>query len=128
MHLESLMTNQAVLEQAILKAINGGWSTSFLSKPIVAGLCLEDYKHRIRFGSLGNGETLALEEVIFNHDFAKALWGDKHGENIRLNGDGSWSPLRKDKPSVVRAEANWEYHIKQMVISPDPIDYLRENM
>ncbi len=42
--------------------------------------------------------------LVFDHGFAKAFWGeDLHENNI---------------------ESNWEYHIKEMVLSENPLHYL----
>jgi hypothetical protein len=60
-------------------------------------------------------------KVIFNHDFAKALWG----EDIYEGFDGviweGFEPPRQAK--------NWEYHLQQMVIYEvngveAPLEYL----
>lgn len=48
--------------------------------------------------------------IIFNHDFAKALWG---GE-IQV------------VPADPYTRVNWKYHLQQMVIADDPIDYAYE--
>lgn len=52
------------------------------------------------------------EYVIFNHDFAKALWGERY-EAI----DG-----------VPDFKTGWQYHLQQMVIAKDPIVYLGEHL
>lgn len=46
--------------------------------------------------------------VIFNHDFAKALRGEKK--------------------IIVGMIEPWKYHLQQMVIADDPIKYLGENL
>mgnify|MGYP000848796532 CR=1 FL=1 len=42
--------------------------------------------------------------LIFDHGFARALWGEELHENM--------------------LESNWEYHIKEMVLSENPLYYL----
>jgi hypothetical protein len=42
--------------------------------------------------------------LVFDHGFAKAFWGEDIHENM--------------------LEANWEYHIKEMVLSENPLKYL----
>jgi len=68
------------------------------------------------FDLLGVG---SFYELIFNHDFAKALWGGgvyanfyagKHGDTIDFKG------------------LNWQGHLINMVIADDPIKYLGENI
>lgn len=42
--------------------------------------------------------------LVFDHGFAKAFWGEEIHEN--------------------QLEANWEYHIKEMVLSENPLNYI----
>lgn len=48
-------------------------------------------------------------EVIFDHSFAKALWGEA----------AAGMPL---------VAYEWQYHLQQMVIAGNPINYLGENI
>lgn len=48
--------------------------------------------------------------LIFNHDFAKAFWGDRF---IREIGIGIGNPA-------------WRYHLQQMVLEEEPLKYLRK--
>ncbi len=52
-------------------------------------------------------------DIIFDHKFAKALWGDEPLHRIKLT-----EPLME----------NWGYHLQQMVIADDPIAYLGQNI
>lgn len=59
----------------------------------------------------------AAPGLIFNHGFARALWGD----DPIYNQQGStiyFDPLSKA----------WKIHLQQMVIAPDPIKYLGEHL
>ena len=51
--------------------------------------------------------------IIFSHSFAKAFWGDKV-----LPYDFDWDK----SPSIVE----WKYHLQQMVLEENPINYLRK--
>jgi len=42
--------------------------------------------------------------LVFDHEFAKAFWGEELHENM--------------------VEAEWEYHIKEMLMSDNPLHYL----
>jgi hypothetical protein len=42
--------------------------------------------------------------LVFDHGFARAFWGEDIHENM--------------------IESNWEYHIKEMVLSDNPLRYL----
>lgn len=92
------MTNQEILEKAISKAIDGGWTGL---KPSVKETVEIMLNNRL------------VEAVIFNHRFAKALWTD-----IRI----------KDKKYIVPTSESWKLHLQNMVIAPDPIAYLGGNL
>ena len=126
------MTNKKILEKAITKAIDGGWDGGpFRPLP----LNLNKWRFDSDYDAFGVGEyeyEIWIEpcEYIFNHDFAKALWGDKQ---IGIN----YSDLNKisddifyenpDMASGLEAPA-YKYHLQQMVIADDPIKYLGENI
>lgn len=98
------MNNQEILEKAIQKAIDGGFNPTYeiyVSKQ--ANLELPENK---------------VFELIFNHDFAKALWGERDEDRITIIGETDWRkwPLP------------WQYHLQQMVTAEDPIKYLGENI
>ena len=83
------MTNQEILQKAISKAIDGSWD----GKPDPWG-------------------DTSVFDLIFNHDFAKAFFGEY--------------PTRI--PAYSDALENWQYHLKLMVVAEDPITYLGENL
>ncbi len=72
--------------------------------------------------------TTELFTILFSHDFAKAVFGEKPTcsfdgsefsglnkiDQCKLNGHAPWD--------VFVLEA-WEYHLQQAVISEDPIEY-----
>lgn len=105
------MTDQQILEKAIQRAIDGGWD----AKGLGGAEAWTDYPRALKAMAIytllneGAGDGYLL--FIFNHDFAKALWGDV------LTGydmDGLQEP--------------WKFHLQQMVIADDPIAYLGENI
>lgn len=94
------MDNEEILEKALQKAVDGGWdSPDSINR--VAGDLAEDCNC---YGS--------LYDIIFSHDFAKALWGEEPSSNYF------------GKPGI----PYWQYHLQQMVIAEDPIKYLGENL
>lgn len=121
-------TDQEVLEWAIGKAIEGGWKPKVPegcnAKTLKVQGCSFTWKpDYLYYRKLNKGRDIGELElppnrsgyvkdpyrVIFNHDFAKALWGEK--------------PLHW---GWHKGKYNWEYHLQMMVIHPNPIDYLRE--
>jgi hypothetical protein len=99
------MTNQEILEKAIQKAIAGGWKNG------------QDWLDTIRSD---DAPAFTAKLFIFNHNFAKALWGEKHD---------ALKEWRKEIPDLPKPTSmGWKYHLQQMVIAPDPIKYLGEHL
>lgn len=101
------MTNQAILEKAIQKAIDGGWKQD-------------------KYAVLDSWTDAG---IIFNHEFAKGLWGEEtHEAQLPLDPyDAEDCPKCKgtwwDTPHYC-----WQYHLQQMVVAEDPIKYLEEHL
>ena len=87
------MKNEEILKKAIEKAVNNGW----INNPIHWDSRSEEYRGDWKF--------------MFDHDFAKAFWGDADFRTIH-DEDGN----RKV----------WEHHLMLMVLEEDPILYLKD--
>lgn len=55
------------------------------------------------------------EDLIYNHDFAKALWGENKIATMGLH-------------TVFNNLPAWAFHLTQMVIADDPIAYLGDHL
>lgn len=115
------MDNQQILERAIQKAIDGGWRPNDSpEKPLL----MRVYSEVVDFGydeyDQSKDWRWTIDKLIFNHDFAKALWGDKF-----INPE-----MRDDTGSRIIAikQTAWRHHLRQMVIADDPIKYLGEHI
>lgn len=100
------MTNQEILTKAIQKAVANGWQGS--------------PNYNITWSAKDNAWVLPdtnYYSIIFNHDFAKALWGE---EMI-------WWGF-PDTTHKKYELLTWQYHLQQMVIADDPIKYLGEHI
>lgn len=112
------MTNQEILEKAIQKAIEGGYNMGGLLSPMDPGsyevLAPFDGSYlRIEMTNwTGDKYTESINSVIYDRDFAKALWG----ESEPIKGQEPWQTL------------GWEHHLKNMVVADDPIEYLGKNI
>lgn len=128
------MNKAATLEKVIRKAIDRGWKPGWQDRrPVVSwdvdysadfdegeGVMIIGYHAK----SNASRWFFPLRELIYNHDFAKALWGVD-----------AWVH-RCDTTTVEGEEVArpycslplWEYHLQAMVTSPDPLKYLQENM
>lgn len=118
------MTHKEILEKAIQKAIEGGWSAKLNDD-----LDWWEDDHKAWFdGSLGEwgGHVYpesVVHELIFNHDFAKALWGDSPFPHHYEHPDGETNqPLRPVNIPY------YYWHLQQMVVADDPVKYLGENI
>jgi hypothetical protein len=94
--------NKEILEKAIQKAIDGGWNMGMVDWP--------------RYLSVGGNP----KELIFQHDFAKALWGERDHACLM--------DYTEDHEHCCESVNEYEYHFQQMVIADDPIKYLGENI
>lgn len=137
---EKKQTHQQILEKALLKAHRNGW------KPLNKDWKNVEVQQWQGGGMVGiallytEGAAAVhwvreLEGIIFNHDFAKALWGNgtilttpsMFGKLTRVH---MGLPVAKPEPSTKEAliVRGWHYHLQQMVIAEDPIAYLGENI
>lgn len=127
------MTHQKILNKAIQKAIDGGWKPGWVDRRPVIGW---DTDYSTEFDE-GEGVQIygyhakssasiwffPIKELIFNHDFARALWGESRNltrqeiKEAGITGGGGYLQT-----------LGWQYHLQQMVIADDPIKYLSESM
>ena len=94
------MNDKEILEKVLQKAIDGGYNHIPYSVTEHADFLIE---------------TKVLPILIFNHDFAKALWGEEE-------------TVKHSHFAREITKHGWEYHLKAMVISDNPIQYLKENI
>jgi hypothetical protein len=85
-----VMSNAEIIDRAIGTANANGWKGSAVYPEVYE----------------------SPEQLIFNHDFARALWGKEAPNHYcQVNGIDMW-----------------QYHLQQMVIANDPISYLDEHV
>ena len=122
------MTDQDILRAAAQKAIDNGWSgymslvRAEITKTAPDTVSLKKW---IEFVDEAQTELgLSYKEIIFNHDFARALWGDEECPydtfSKRTGPSGSGGPAEDWYDG-----ATWEFHLQQMVTAEDPIKYLQ---
>lgn len=107
------MTNQQILEKAIQKAIDGGWNKASNIEKVE----YKDSMGVVVFSYYDSNVVGAYDpyRIIFNHDFAKALWPG----NILLDEGGV---------KIVTKEPLWRHHLMMMVVDPDPLVYLSQHI
>lgn len=122
------MTNQQIIEKAIQKAIDGGWrpderKQTFISTQLV-GTQLIEITDAYR-------QLWLVNDILFNHDFAKALWGEKLLDYANIHNVRYSRPIKPDDPIWVeenRTTPAWRSHLQLMVVAEDPIKYLEKHI
>lgn len=112
------MTNTEILQKAIEKAVGNGFKIKidgYIELHLFDWVNenFEQYKNLLG--------TVGLKDVIFNHSFAKAFWG----ENQITTADLSRSNNKKFIGSMALG-ISWKYHLQQMVLEEDPIHYFEK--
>lgn len=100
------MESKEILEKAIRRATDNGYKHGIQWMHQVVNDYAEDYNY---------------SGLIFSHEFATCLWGDKevhYYDIVDLDNGG--------KTETVTMPI-WHYHLKQMVVAEDPTQYLGEN-
>jgi hypothetical protein len=121
-----------VLANALNQAVTNGWylngvKLTHASYDIERGSSLF-FTIKTTGGEIS--ETWNLYELIYDKDFAKAIWGNKEIEVF--TGFGYDPGLTDDDPgdeyNTYSNEVAWKHHLMHMVTADDPIEYLRANM
>lgn len=128
--------NREVLDKAIMKAIANGWKgviealewhNKVFYYPNGEELLTwnwDDNKQVFHDGEFDDYEEVRIEAILYDHDFAKALWGS--GKTV-YRAEVFESPIEGEAGYDEYCEA-WEYHLREMVISEDPIEYLAKTL
>jgi len=94
------MTEEQIVIKVMEKAEKNGWKDA----PKV-----DSFKCNV-VGVDWACESVSLEELIFDHDFAKAFWGEEIHHGHGFNNETT----------------NWQYHLQQMVLEEEPLKYLEK--
>lgn len=113
------MSKQQILEKAIDKASANGWKPEAVGHVTIIPAGWLQYDH--------------YKAIIFNHDFAKSLWGEKDFEEVvgfqeLYDGTDENGEAMFDEDNVYRTLPKWQYHLQMMVVADDPIKYLGANI
>ena len=129
------MTQAEKLEALVQKAIQNEWmawgiypTLHIVHDNLDVELRYDDYEQSFQF------ETYPAQAVIFDHEFAKALWGDGYelqpeefdfpGEyEVRSDGTREYMTVH-DQHVWDSKSSGWQYHLQQAVISDNPVEYV----
>ena len=108
------MTRQTKLQKLIEIAAENGWDLFYEER--VEYKNFEWYVSRDKFYYTRSYNTHPDEysffDVLFSHDFAKAIWGEEQHRFGR---------------NIVGTLKEWEWRIQEAVISDDPLEYYWKN-
>ncbi len=121
------MTNEQILKKAIEKAIKNGWNPIDDMGEVDNFEILRPDGHWkgiwIAFHTkIGDGGQLDLTTMIFDHDFAKAFWGE-YPHYFWFIGQRDTSDERQ---VYGQRRPAWQYHLQQMVLEKEPLLYLEK--
>lgn len=133
------MTNEEILREAIEKAVKNGYN------PIKDMGAVDNFDINRTQGhwkglwisyetKRGDGGQEDITRMLFDHDFAKAFWGEKDccpycgstGATLWCGLDGFDCGKCNINLSNKKYAINWQYHLQQMVIEPEPLKYLEK--
>lgn len=92
------MRDKTILKKALQKAGKNGYKSELT--PTGEAKIYKSFKPTFFYG------------ILFSHDFARAFWGNKPTH---------WLSEYHPEP-----HQNWEYHLMQMVLEDNPIQYLEQ--
>lgn len=115
-----------VLIKAIKRASDNGWKPTWVGYE--DGYFKDDEHHWPLVWQAKRDPYISFkwESLIFNHDFAKALWG-RPGDHPYMYEVNEY-PNQKDPWQRSTQLYRWQYHLQMMVISEDPLAYLGEHI
>lgn len=115
------MTDQQTLGKAIQKVCNAGLDNT-LTRVFRHAAELDELDFLLE-RMLDKNDVWYYKTWIFNHDFAKALWGEEWKSAEILE------KLPKENTyKIGTITPCWQWHLQNMVIAEDPIKYLGENI
>mgnify|MGYP001616230773 CR=1 FL=1 len=104
------MKHEEILKKAIKKAIKNGWSGWVVSWKVIP----QGKYPRVKLMGSEQGfedSDLFLEQLIYQHDFAKAFFGEKEV--------GTYDSRFDSEPA-------WTRYLQEMVLASEPLKYLEE--
>lgn len=108
------MTDEEILKKSIKKANKNGWKYEHdgrITNSLIDWIDNNDERYEKLM------ESISLESIIFDHDFAKAFFGIEETDfhDCPYCEYPGWYHV-----------PNWQYHLQQMVLEEDPIKYLEK--
>lgn len=126
------MTDKEILQKTIEIAMENGMNPKTVDK----GTFFQIYwLNKGRAGSKLDTVGYSVEDcygVIFSHDFAKAFWGKEMvgttGKKISEVKPRIIGGVDANTYKITGAKPEWKYHLQQMILEENPIQYLKKNL
>lgn len=133
------MSREEILKAVIEQAVANGWkpagndgryvwppesievSASYGDNGETGWTLITRHKTGITYQHLKLADSDGAEDLLFDHEFAKALFGEEETQRPMTISGAPFGRLH-----VLETKVDWQYHLQQMVVSPDPIAYLGE--
>lgn len=123
------MSDKERIQKILERAIKGGWlcnKNRIVKKIFVMyepnfspGIHVDIHYTKRRKNRFWNDGFLfyCINDLIFNHDFAKAFWGEEGIKEVIYDEDGN-----KGGKWIIA----WKYRLQQMVLEKEPLRYLEK--
>lgn len=130
------MTNEEILQKALEKAINNGYNLEEVWEPVncrdktpqeavkdIVEIYVTQPGGIIPESDVMRADFLPIyKTIIFNHEFAKAFWG----ELIQIE----W-PVKEELNDSrfgykIKPMPIWKFHLQQMILEKNPLKYLEK--
>ncbi len=116
-------SDETILYQAVYKAIENGWDIMQRYEAEEWSIANNGHLGFFLAFHAKDGQvhqSLVWEQVVYNHDFAKALWPGF----IDMDSNKTFEVRPADFPTLI----GWVYHLQLMVVADDPMQYLGEHL
>ena len=136
------MTNEQILTKAVEKALEGPWDGNEFCgyapnphKRSASEVIAEIRTYNPQTEEYGGIDKFKVRNLLFYHDFARALWkdakipdpvDDEAGVPVLSLYEGGGYEGYGDYVNFLGEP--WQFHLQQMVLDPDPIKYLGEHL
>lgn len=127
---QNKMTHRETLQKAIEIAVRNGWSGCYVTHSTTSSWLVTSIPRLCVSFTTGGNAYYHPSEFVYDHQFAKCLWGESplHDMIARdySRDERLYTPWVSDE--LFLPPNNWKFHLQQMVIADDPLQYLSDNL
>jgi hypothetical protein len=113
------MEREEILKKAIEKAVKGGFGKDSMWEEIDIGRVEKE-----GFWTIDVDGFITFAELFFDHEFAKAFWGEDKICVMQHEGTCNQEWECEECMNQDDKYGRWEYHIKQLALSTDRLEYI----